>query len=86
MGKGVVDERHQRYMGTAALSDHDYLHCAINRSDLIINVGHDVIEKPPFFMEKGGKEVIHINFDPAIIDDVYFPQLNVVGDISGSHF
>ncbi len=84
MGKGVVDERHERFIGTAALSDNDFLHCAINRSDLIINVGHDVIEKPPFFMEKGGKKVIHVNFDAANIDDVYFPQLNVVGDIAGS--
>lgn len=84
MGKGVVDERHERFIGTAALSDHDYLHCAIERADLIINVGHDVIEKPPFFMEKGGKQVIHINFDAANVDDVYFPQLNVVGDISSS--
>ncbi len=84
MGKGVVDERHERYIGTAALSDNDYLHCAIERSDLIINVGHDVIEKPPFFMEKGGKHVVHINFEAANIDDVYFPQLNVVGDIAGT--
>jgi acetolactate synthase-1/2/3 large subunit len=84
MGKGVIDERHDNYIGTAALSDDDYLHCAIERSDLIINVGHDVIEKPPFFMEKDGKKVIHINFDAAAVDDVYFPQLNVVGDISSS--
>ncbi|ASJ73617.1 acetolactate synthase large subunit [Granulosicoccus antarcticus] len=84
MGKGVVDERHERFIGTAALSDHDYLHCAIERADLIINVGHDVIEKPPFIMEKNGKHVIHINFDAASVDDVYFPQLNVVGDISST--
>ena len=84
MGKGVVDERHERYIGTAALSDNDYLHCAINRADLIINVGHDVIEKPPFFMENDGRKVIHVNFNAATIDDVYFPQLNVVGDIAGS--
>ena len=84
MGKGVIDERHERYIGTAALSDNDYLHCAINRADLIINVGHDVIEKPPFFMENDGRKVIHVNFDAATIDDVYFPQLNVVGDIAGS--
>jgi len=84
LGKGVVDERHEHFLGTAALSDNDFLHCAIERADLIINVGHDVIEKPPFFMEKGGKEVIHINFFPAHVDDVYFPQLNVVGDISSS--
>lgn len=84
MGKGVIDERHSAYLGTAALSDHDFLHCAIDRADLIINVGHDVIEKPPFFMEKGGSKVIHVNFDPAQIDPVYFPQLNVVGDIATS--
>jgi len=84
LGKGVIDERHPQYLGTAALSSNDYLHCAIERADLIINVGHDVIEKPPFFMEKGGKEVIHINFFAAQMDDVYFPQLNVVGDISSS--
>lgn len=84
LGKGVIDERHPQYLGTAALSANDYLHCAIERADLIINVGHDVIEKPPFFMEKGGKKVIHINFFAAQMDDVYFPQLNVVGDISAS--
>jgi len=84
MGKGVVDERHKNFLGTAALSDDDFLHCAINRSDLIVNIGHDVIEKPPFIMEKGGTKVIHINFFPAEIDRVYFPQLNVVGDIATS--
>lgn len=84
LGKGVIDERHEKFLGTAALSADDYVHCAIERADLIINVGHDVIEKPPFFMEKGGKKVIHMNFFAAQVDDVYFPQLNVVGDISNS--
>lgn len=84
MGKGVIDERHPLYLGTAALSDNDFLHCAINRADLIINVGHDVIEKPPFFMEHGGTKVIHVNYFPAQVDAVYFPQLNVVGDIDTS--
>jgi acetolactate synthase-1/2/3 large subunit len=84
LGKGVIDEQHEQFLGTAALSSHDFLHCAIDRADLIINVGHDVIEKPPFFMEKGGKKVIHVNFFAAHVDDVYFPQLNVVGDISRS--
>ena len=82
MGKGVVDERHSNYLGTAALSDNDFLHAAIDSADLIINVGHDIIEKPPFFMHPGGTKVIHINFFPAQIDDVYFPQQVIVGDIT----
>ena len=81
MGKGVVDERHPLYMGCAALSEGDYVHCAIEQADLIINVGHDVIEKPPFIMRRDGAKVIHINFFQANIDDVYFPQHEVVGDI-----
>jgi len=84
MGKGVVDERNPKFIGTAALSQHDYLHCAIDRADLIINVGHDVIEKPPFLMEAGGTKVIHINNMPSNVDDVYFPQLDIVGDIANT--
>jgi acetolactate synthase-1/2/3 large subunit len=79
MGKGAVDERHARCLGTAALSAQDYLHCAIERADLIINVGHDVSEKPPFIMHKGGQSVIHVSYFPAEMDDVYFPQLEVIG-------
>ncbi len=84
MGKGVVDERHSEYLGTAALSSHDAVHCAIERADLIINIGHDVVEKPPFIMKAGGAKVIHINFYSAHIDEVYFPQLEVIGDIGNA--
>tara|TARA_R110002072_G_scaffold103711_1_gene227542 strand:+ start:3889 stop:5553 length:1665 start_codon:yes stop_codon:yes gene_type:complete len=84
MGKGVVDERSELFLGTAALSDNDYVHCAIDRADLIINFGHDVVEKPPFFMEDGGKKVIHINYKSAQVDQVYFPQVEVVGDLAAS--
>lgn len=84
MGKGVIDESHPYYLGTAALSKEDYLHCAIDRADLIINVGHDVTEKPPFLMERGGKKVIHINFSSSAVDATYFPQLDVLGDISAN--
>jgi acetolactate synthase-1/2/3 large subunit len=104
MGKGVIDERHPLFLGTAALSDSDYIHCAIDRADLIINVGHDVIEKPPFYMsmnansgtaavtgadtneekKKNGKKVIHVNFSPSPVDQIYFPQLDVIGDIASA--
>jgi len=86
MGKGVVDENHELCLSTAALSQNDFLHCAIERADLIINVGHDVIEKPPFFMENtpDATKVIHLNFFPSEVDDTYFPQLDVVGDIARS--
>ncbi len=84
MGKGVVNEEDALFAGNTALSDGDFVHRAIRRADLIINVGHDVVEKPPFFMHKDGMQVIHINFASAAVDPVYFPQLEVVGDIANS--
>jgi acetolactate synthase-1/2/3 large subunit len=84
MGKGVLNENGELFMGNTALSSGDFVHRAIARADLIINVGHDVVEKPPFFMEDGGQQVIHINFETAAVDPVYFPQLEVIGDIANS--
>jgi len=86
MGKGVIDENHHLCLSAAALSKDDFIHCAIERADLIINVGHDVIEKPPFFMsnQKGATKVMHVNFFSSEVDDTYFPQMDVIGDIAGN--
>jgi hypothetical protein len=54
------------YMGTAAISGSDYIHLAIRHADLIIMIGHDVVEKPPFFMHPHDKrKVIHVNYFTA---------------------
>lgn len=84
LGKGVVDERHPQFLGCAALSAGDFVHRAIEAADVIVNIGHDVIEKPPFFMKPGGADVIHVNFRSAEVDPVYFPQYEVIGDIGNA--
>ncbi|MGB7418067.1 MAG: acetolactate synthase large subunit, partial [Erythrobacter sp.] len=91
MGKGVIDERHKLFLGCAALSSGDFCHRAIEDADCIINVGHDVIEKPPFFMrdafddpKAGGTKVIHVSTRTAEVDPVYFPQIEVIGDIANA--
>ena len=84
MGKGVVDETDPLFLGNTALSSGDFVHRGVDSADLIINVGHDVVEKPPFFMHDGGVKVIHLNFSSAQVDPVYFPQLEVVGDIANA--
>ncbi|MBX3561597.1 MAG: acetolactate synthase large subunit [Sphingomonas sp.] len=84
LGKGVIDEAHPKFLGCAALSSGDFVHKAIEAADLIVNIGHDVIEKPPFFMKNGGTEVIHISTRSAEVDPVYFPQIEVIGDIANA--
>ncbi len=84
MGKGVVDETHPLFLGNCAVSANDFPHRALEKADLILNVGHDVVEKPPFFMNTGRRKVIHVNFTSAEVDPVYFPQAGMVGDIAHS--
>ncbi|MET0341208.1 MAG: acetolactate synthase large subunit [Polyangiales bacterium] len=81
MGKGAVDGNSELYLGTAALSDGDYVHDAIAEADLILSIGHDTIEKPPFLMGAKGPRVVHFGFFPASVEEVYFPQHEVLGDI-----
>ena len=84
MGKGTVPGGTELYMGTAALSERDYVHEAIDRADLIITIGHDTVEKPPFIMGPHGPQVVHVGYQPANVEQVYFPQTEVVGDIGPS--
>jgi acetolactate synthase I/II/III large subunit len=84
MGKGSVTGGSNLYMGTAALSEGDYVHKAVDRADLIIAIGHDTVEKPPFFMGPKGPQVIHIGFTPASVEQVFFPHAEVIGDVGPS--
>ena len=84
LGKGVIDERHPKFLGCAALSAGDFVHRAVEDSDCIVNLGHDVIEKPPFFMRDDGPMVIHISSKTAEVDPVYFPHIEVIGDIANA--
>lgn len=84
MGKGVAEERGPLYVGTSIMPG-DYSNCAVQASDLILNVGHDVMEKPTFHMKPGdGRTVIHLNPFAAQGDNVYFPQHQVVGDMAAA--
>jgi len=81
MGKGSVSGGSGLYMGTAALSERDYVHDAIDRADLIIAIGHDTVEKPPFFMGPKGPKVLHVGYLPATVEEVYFPHAELIGDV-----
>jgi acetolactate synthase-1/2/3 large subunit len=83
MGKGAVGGASDFYLGTAALSERDYVHRAIDRADLIVTIGHETVEKPPFLMTPDRHQVVHIGFAPAAVEEVYFPQAEIVGDIAG---
>ncbi|HJS88453.1 MAG TPA: acetolactate synthase large subunit [Steroidobacteraceae bacterium] len=84
MGKGSVAGGSGLYMGTAALSERDHVHECIDRADLIICIGHDTVEKPPFLMGPRGPTVLHVGYLPATVEEVYFPHAELIGDIGPS--
>ena len=85
MGKGAVTGGSNLYMGAAALSERDHVHKAVAHADLIIAIGHDTIEKPPFLMRNaGGCNVIHIGYQSASVEQVYHPNAEVIGDIGAT--
>ncbi|MFA5106098.1 MAG: acetolactate synthase large subunit [Candidatus Micrarchaeia archaeon] len=83
MGKGVVDERLAQYVGTAAISSGDHVHKAIEHADLILAIGHDTLEKPTNFLceSHAHTKLVHINYYEAKMDEVYHPDLEIIGDI-----
>jgi len=82
MGKGAVTGNSELYLGTAALSERDYIHEAIEHADLIIAIGHDTIEKPPFLMgSSGGPKVVYVGYVSATVEQVFHPDAEVIGDI-----
>jgi acetolactate synthase-1/2/3 large subunit len=86
MGKGAVTGCSNQYLGTAALSERDYIHDAIDRADLIIAIGHDTVEKPPFRMGEvaGGPKVIHVGYVSATVEQVFHPDAELIGDIGAT--
>ena len=54
-------------------------------ADLLIVVGYDIVEKPTNYRHNNSdRQIIHINFTPANVDDIYMPQLEVIGDIGNT--
>ena len=91
MGKGAVTGSSDLYMGTAALTERDYVHDAIDQADLIIAIGHDTVEKPPFLMDGpgldgpgGARRLVHVGFLPANVEQVFYPDAELIGDIGAN--
>ena len=86
MGKGAVTGNSELYLGTAALSERDYVHDAIEHADLIIAIGHDTVEKPPFLMGESGSgpKVAYVGYVSATVEEVFHPDAELIGDIGTS--
>ncbi len=85
MAKGVVDMDKDYCLFTAGLQAKDLIVQAIDKSDLVITLGFDMVEyHPSLWNADCSKDIIHFDFLPTEIDDHYHPHTEVVGDLAHS--
>lgn len=85
MAKGVLPFSHGLSLGTVGLQASDYVSCGINRADVVICVGYDIVEYHPRLWHKDrSSRIIHIDSLPAEVDEYYPVQVEVVGEIGAA--
>ena len=85
MGKGVLSDESKYSLFATGIHKHDYINCGIDKADLIITVGYNIVEYPPYVWNKNlDKKILHVDFVEADVDKYYNPNVEIVGDISSS--
>ena len=83
MAKGAVSMDTDYCLYTIGLGTKDVPTLAIERSDLIITIGFDMVEyHPSLWNPQADKRIVHIDFLPAEIDEHYHPEVEIVGDLA----
>jgi acetolactate synthase-1/2/3 large subunit len=88
MGKGALDYRDPLALPAVGLqrpgADLASLP-ELDRADLVITVGYDLVEwAPVLWNPRRDKTIVHIDSTPAEIDGYYIPAIEVVGEIGES--
>ncbi len=85
MGKGVVSDDSEYSLFAAGIHRRDYVNCGIDRADVIVTIGYNIVEYPPYVWNRDlDKKIINIDFVEAETDKYYNPAIEVIGDISCS--
>lgn len=85
MAKGVLSCGHELSLGTVGLQANDYISCGIDRADVVICVGYDIVEyQPHLWNHNPGCKIIHIDSQPAEVDEFYIVEAGLIGDIGSA--
>lgn len=82
MGKGALDYRHHLSLMAVGLQARDWIMCGLDRADLVLAVGYDMVEfAPRYWNPAKDKVIIHLDNSPAEVQEHYVPQAEIVADI-----
>jgi len=82
MAKGALPCSNELSLGTIGLQAHDYISCGIDRADVVICVGYDIVEYHPHLWNRNPEtQIIHIDTQPAEVDEFYIVAAGLIGNI-----
>jgi acetolactate synthase-1/2/3 large subunit len=82
MGKGVIDNRDPKFLGTVGLQSNDYKLAGFEDADLVLAIGYDLVEHAPKHWNPGhDKTIVCIDSVAAEIDEYFIPEVELIGDI-----
>jgi acetolactate synthase-1/2/3 large subunit len=85
MGKGVVPADNQYTLYATGIHSYDYVNCGIDKADLIITIGYNIVEYPPYIWNTNtDKNILNIDFIQSETDRYFNPNMELIGDISSS--
>ena len=85
MAKGIIPYNSKYSMWTIGIPQQDYQNKIIEKADVVVAIGYDLVEyAPQKWNPDQNKTIIHIDQRPAHINKYYQAAVEVVGDISNS--
>lgn len=85
MAKGMIPFKSRYAMLTVGIPQMDYQNMMLEKADLVICVGYDLMEYAPGKWNRdNGRRILHIDQSPAHVNQHYQPDVEVVGDIKAS--
>ena len=83
MGKGAVPMDDPHCLFTIGLQGKDHILRAFQKADLVISIGYDLVEyAPSFWNPERDKLILHIDFEPAEIDEAYPVSVDICADVA----
>src|SRR5262249_32103523 len=85
MAKGTIPFAHPLALGVIGLQGRDSVSWWLDRADVVIAVGYDLVEYAPArWNPYRDKKVVHLDRPPAEVDAAYTVDVEVVGDLNAS--
>jgi acetolactate synthase-1/2/3 large subunit len=82
MGKGLLDYRDPRALGTVGVQSRDYALAGFEDADVVITAGYDLVEHSPKNWNPGrDKRIVCIDTVSAEVDEHFMTEIDLVGDI-----